>query len=182
MKEKTLPQLISELSWNNLPNELKQIFKKISIGTRTFTSLDDTPINYTGQGGKVVKVNNLENGLEFANENTGSSGIQDAPNDGRFYLRQNGSWVLATLDNILLTGSQSDQSITLADVEGNSNTITADTINMVRNGGISTEIQGNSVILNNGNGGVTLSSNNSEEQVIYNFPAQTELNVNVAIE
>lgn len=42
-------------------------------GASTFTGLTDTPASYSGEGGKVVKVNVGETGLEFADEAGGDS-------------------------------------------------------------------------------------------------------------
>lgn len=43
-------------------------------GATTFTGLTDTPADYTGFSGKVVKVNPTETALVFADDNTGGSG------------------------------------------------------------------------------------------------------------
>ena len=37
-------------------------------GVTTFLGLTDTPLNYSGQAGKIVKVNSTPNGLEFSDE------------------------------------------------------------------------------------------------------------------
>ena len=62
-------------------------------GNNTFAGLDDTPADYAGQSGKVVKVKGTEDGLEFDDE---SGGIPDAPSDGEYYGRTDGTWAQVT--------------------------------------------------------------------------------------
>jgi len=52
------------------PTDKPIIIKKNS----SFLSLNDTPTDYSGQTGKVVKVNSDENGLEWATDETGAGG------------------------------------------------------------------------------------------------------------
>lgn len=47
-------------------------------GVTTFTALTDTPASYSGQAGKVVKVNSAENALEFVDGAGGATPIDSA--------------------------------------------------------------------------------------------------------
>lgn len=62
-----------------------------SGGATTFAELSDTPANYTGQGSKLVAVNSGATALEFVTPPT--SGIAEAPTDGKTYGRQSSAWV-----------------------------------------------------------------------------------------
>ena len=46
-------------------------------GVSTFLDLTDTPADYSGQGGKVVKVKDTEDGLEFGTGGGGASTFKD---------------------------------------------------------------------------------------------------------
>jgi hypothetical protein len=65
---------IGEFFWNSFNQVLQQRSESgiVTIGagggSTTFTGLTDTPANYTGSGGKVVKVNSGATALEFADE------------------------------------------------------------------------------------------------------------------
>jgi hypothetical protein len=69
----------SVISWANI-YDVRPFFTGIgsggsgsSGGASAFTDLTDVPASYTGQAGKLVAVNNAEDGLEFRT-NTGTSG------------------------------------------------------------------------------------------------------------
>ena len=92
------------------------------VGALTFLELTDTPIDYAGQALKVLRVTNDEAGVEFYDlesvlsvlessvnenstdidtieviisqiQNTLSNKIDDAPSDGKQYVRKDGGWV-----------------------------------------------------------------------------------------
>lgn len=48
-------------------------------GASAFLDLTDAPETYAGQGGKIVRVNDAENGLEFANESSGPASAVALP-------------------------------------------------------------------------------------------------------
>jgi hypothetical protein len=50
-------------------------------GTTTFTGLTDTPANYTGHGGKLVRVNSTPDALEFVANTVVNGAFSDMPTD-----------------------------------------------------------------------------------------------------
>ena len=77
-----------------------------SGGSSNFVGLSDTPNGYTGSAGKVVSVNNAENGLEFVNVDTDLSNksftqLSDTPNDistdGKILITNNNQLALSDL-------------------------------------------------------------------------------------
>ena len=64
------------------------------INNLSFTTLPDTPSSYTGQAGKVVAVNETEDGLVFI----------DAPSGGGFLPLYSGTTFLFSPDGKLLGG------------------------------------------------------------------------------
>ena len=96
-------------------------------GTTTFTSLTDTPANYSSSAGKFVKVNNGGNGLEFDtitlpsnfvgddgdnSVNDEAAGLVPAPQHGDAaagkYLKADGTWSTPPDTNSTYTSSDFD--------------------------------------------------------------------------
>ena len=76
-------------------------------GAKNFLQLTDTPGTYIGEQGKVLKVNSLEDALEFAEESGGASiflDLRDTPSD---YVGQAGKVpaVNATEDGLVFAGA-----------------------------------------------------------------------------
>ena len=59
-----------------------RIYEEVNTGAQTFSELTDTPPDFSGQGGKVLKVKPAEDGVEFGEVAPDSfSGLSDTPND-----------------------------------------------------------------------------------------------------
>lgn len=86
-----------------------------SLGTTTFTGLTDTPANYTGEGGKVVKVNSGEDALEFgtAGANTFTA-LTDTPAN---YTGEAGKYAKVNVgENALEFGTPAGESNTASNI------------------------------------------------------------------
>jgi hypothetical protein len=57
--------------------QINDVINEIAGGLTTFTVLTDTPSSYTGQAGKLVRVNSLEDGLEFVEPFSFSNGVYE---------------------------------------------------------------------------------------------------------
>jgi hypothetical protein len=110
MATKNLGQASAIISKSTAPTNTKVIWRDTSVvpaehkvwdGTQWvkvkvdfFTDLEDSPNSYINEAGKVLVVNQTEDGLEFAIQ---SGGIEEAPNDGQQYVRQSGGWAVITV-------------------------------------------------------------------------------------
>lgn len=77
-------------------------------GVTTFTALTDVPSSYSGQGGKTVKINSGETGLEFVNVSSKSS---FCANDSTGGIVITNSFQTLNLDNTILSDSNFSLSI-----------------------------------------------------------------------
>jgi len=61
-----------------------------AAGATAFTSLSDTPSSYSGEGGKLVRVNSTPNGLEFVS--FASAYLEDSPSNGETAKAPTSNW------------------------------------------------------------------------------------------
>ena len=108
-----------------------------TVGALSFLELDDTPVDYAGQALKVLRVTNDEAGVEFYDlesvlsllqsdvsqnstdidtieviisqiQNTLNNKIDDAPSDGKQYVRKDGGWIEIDLSDYVLSSDLAD--------------------------------------------------------------------------
>ena len=84
-------------------------------GATTFKALTDTPSNYLTHGGKFVKVNQTETGLEFINEVIPSN-TSDLVNDSNFvvdasYVHTDNNYTTAEKNKLATVGVNAEQNV-----------------------------------------------------------------------